>query len=75
MKLSEVGWRTGMSGFVVQMKTALIATFKIDRILLRVRERSPRPPPRASHASSSSPHTELILWAVHASAPTSSSKG
>jgi hypothetical protein len=36
---------------------------------LRIRERSPWDPPRARCAFLLSPHTELIMWGVHASAP------
>ncbi len=71
-KLSEFGWRASVSGFVVQMYTALIATLERE-FLWRIRERSPRGPPRASLALLSSPHTELIMWVVQASVPTSSS--
>ncbi len=73
LKLLEVGRRIGVSEFVVQMYTALIATFKRDQIFWRIRERSPQGPPRASHASSSSPHMDFIMWVVQTSAPTSSS--
>jgi hypothetical protein len=58
LKLLEVGWRTGVSGIVVQMYTALITTLKRDRTFRRIRVRSPRGPPRANCALSSSPHTK-----------------
>ncbi len=42
LKLSEVGWRIDVSGFVVQMYTALIATFERDRFFWHMRETNPK---------------------------------
>jgi hypothetical protein len=52
--------RIGMLGSVIQMYTVLMATF--DRVsIFWPRERSRLGPPRASHASASACHTELIM--------------
>ncbi len=60
-----------MLGLVIQIWTMLIATLESVsvRIFLWTRERSPWGPPRARRAFLWSPHTELIMWGVHASAP------
>ncbi len=58
-----------MLGLVIQMWTMLIATLESVRIFLQIRERSPWGLPRARSAFLLSPHTELIMWGVHASAP------
>jgi hypothetical protein len=60
----------GVLGSVSQMWTVLMATLESVSRRRRIRDRSPRGPTSASHASSSSPQTELIMCGVQASAPT-----
>ena len=59
----------GVVGSVSQMWTVLMATLESVSKRRRMRDRSPRGPPSASRASSSSPQTELIMCGVQASAP------
>jgi hypothetical protein len=70
--LLEVGARMGVPGLVSQMWTVLMATLESVSRRCQMRDRSPRGPPSASCASSSSPQTELIMCGVQASAPTRS---
>jgi len=57
----------GVVGLVSQMWTVLMATLESVSRRRRIRDRSPRGLPSASHASSSSPQTELIMCGVQAS--------
>ena len=59
----------GVLESVSQMWMVLMATLESVSRRHRIRDRSPRGPPSASHASSSSPQTELIMCGVQASAP------
>jgi len=59
----------GVVGSVSQMWMVLMATLESVSRRRRIRDRLPRGPPSASHASSSSPQTELIMCGVQASAP------
>jgi hypothetical protein len=72
-KLPEAGAGMGVPELVSQMWTVLMATLESVSRRHRMRDRSPRGPPSASRASSSSPQTELIMCGVQASAPTTRS--
>ena len=59
----------GVVGSVSQMWMVLMATLESVSRRRQIRDRSPRGPPSASCASSSSPQTKLIMCGVQASAP------
>ena len=62
----------GVLELVSQIWTVLMATLESVSRRRRMRDRSPHGPPSASHVSSSSPKTELIMCGVQALAPTRS---